>query len=286
MLRLLRLLVTLLTVTVLVGGDHLPRRLTFDDYAARAVWTWQAGGAAEIWRNGFVPTEDLSQMRQDVEKQISSDEEYGFAVAGPLPVTPKEARIRWDDGSTMRVPVIGARQALIALSPFEMEASAQDDRAYKMTAATFTTMRLRTLRGMATVPAWRLSFSNLPGPIDHVAVDRATLGTVEDAVGDHLAPDVRGFEVLDERTLRVSYDYGVCDSRETPTVHLRTDERPDVVVLGIKVRKRIGNGLCAGVGASGEGVVRLQEPLGSRVVLDAKSRLPICLHWPGPCRAG
>ncbi|GGT27078.1 hypothetical protein GCM10010176_084740 [Nonomuraea spiralis] len=30
--------------------------------------------------------------------------------------------------------------------------------------------------------AWRLYFSNLPGPIDHVAVDQAGLGTVEDAV--------------------------------------------------------------------------------------------------------
>ena len=186
----------------------------------------------------------------------------------------------------MRVPVTSARQALIALSPYQSEASAQDDRAYKMTAATFTTVRLRTLRGMATVPAWRLSFSNLPGPIDHVAVDRATLGTVEDAVGDHLAPDVRGFEVLDERTLRVNYLYDSCDSRDMPTVHLRADERPDVVVLGTEILERIGNSLCTGVGASGEDVVRLQEPLGDRVVLDAKSRLPICLHWSGPCRAG
>ncbi|MGW5687738.1 hypothetical protein [Nonomuraea sp. NPDC003754] len=283
----LRLLVTLLTVTALAGGDHLlSRRLTFDDYAVRAVWTWRTSGAAEIWRNGFVPTEDLSQMRQDVAERISSDEEYGFAVAVPLPATPKEAWIRWDDGSTMRVPVISARQALIELSPYDMEASAQDDRAYKMTAATFTTMRLRTLRGMATVPAWRLSFSNLPGPVDHAAVDRATLGTVEEAVGDHLSSDIRGFEVLDERTLRVSYDYGVCLGEKTPTVRLRVDERPDVVVLGIEVHEHIGNGLCAGVGASGEGVVRLQEPLGSRVVLDAMSRLPVCLRWSGPCRAG
>ncbi|MER6830332.1 hypothetical protein ABT352_30390 [Streptosporangium sp. NPDC000563] len=282
----LRLLVMLLTVTVLAGGDHLPRRLTFVDYAARAVWTWRTGGAAEIWRNGFVPTEDLSQMRQDVEQRISSDEEYGFAVAGPLPTPPEKARIRWDDGSTMRIPVISARQALIALSPYRMEASAQDDRAYKMTTATFTTMRLRTLRGMATVPAWRLSFSNLPGPIDHVAVDGAMLGTVEDAVGDHLPPDVMGFEVLDEHTLRVSYGYGICLGRKMSTIRLRADERPDVVVLGIEVDEHNGNGLCAGVGAFGEGVVRLGEPLGSRVVLDAKSRLPICLHWPGPCRAG
>jgi hypothetical protein len=273
-------------VPVLAGGDHLlSRRLTFDDYAVGAVWTWRTSGAAEIWRNGFVPTEDLSQMQRDVEKQISSDEEYGFAVAGPLPATPTGARIRWDDGSTMQVPVISARQALIAVSPFGMEASAQDHQAYKMTAATFTTMRLRTLRGLATVPAWRLYFSNLPGPIDQVAVDQATLGTVEDAVGDHLPSDVRGFEVIDERTLRVSYDYGVCLGQKIPPVHLRADERSDVVILGIEVHEHLRGGLCAGVGAFGEGVVRLQEPLGGRVVLDAKSRLPVCLHWPAPCRA-
>ncbi|MER5619970.1 hypothetical protein ABT061_02865 [Streptosporangium sp. NPDC002544] len=283
----LRLLATLLMLTLLVSDGHLlVGQLTFDDHAARAVWTWRTSGAAEIWRNGFVPTEDLSKMPHDVEQRISSDEEYGFAVAGPLPPTPDEARIRWDDGSTTQVSVISARQALITLSPYEEEASSQDDRAYKMTTATFTTMRLRTLRGMATVPAWRLYFSNLPGPIDHVAVDRATLGTVEDAVGDHLSPDVRGFEVLDERTLRVNYDYGVCLGRKMPTVHPRADERPDVVVLGIEVHERVGNGLCAGVGASGEGVVRLGEPLGDRVVLDAKSRLPICLRWSAPCRAG
>ncbi|MEU4538984.1 hypothetical protein AB0G15_29445 [Streptosporangium sp. NPDC023825] len=281
-----RLLLTLLMVTLLLSGGHLlVGQITFDDHAIRAVWTWRTSGAAEIWRDGFVPTEGLSKMRHDVEKQISSDEEYGFAVAGPLPATPEEARIRWDDGSTMRVPVIGARQALIELSPYEMEASARDDRAYKMTAATFTTMRLRTLRGMATVPAWRLSFANLPGPIDHLAVDRATLGTVEDAVGNHLSPDVEGFEVLDERTLRVSYDYGICLGEKRPTVHLRTDERPDVVVLGIEIRER-RIGLCTGVGASGEGVVRLREPLGDRVVLDAKSRLPVCLRWSGSCHAG
>jgi hypothetical protein len=34
---------------------------------------------------------------------------------------------------------------------------------YKLTGATFTTMRLKTVRGTATVPAWRLYFSNLPG---------------------------------------------------------------------------------------------------------------------------
>ncbi|GGT43831.1 hypothetical protein GCM10010176_104090 [Nonomuraea spiralis] len=276
-------------MTALARGDLLlPRRLTFDDYAARAVWTWRTSGAAEIWRNGFVPTGDLSQMKQNVKKKISRDEEFGFAVAGPLPATPKEARIGWDDGSTMQVPVISARQALVALSPFPSEASAQDDQAYKMTSATFTTMRLRTLRGMATVPAWRLYFSNLPGPIDHLAVDQATLGTIEDAVGDDRPYDITGFQVLDERTLRVNYQYGACLGRKPLTVRLHSDERPDVVVLGIEVHEHIPDGglLCAGVGKSGEGVVRLGEPLGDRVVLDAQSRLPICLYWRAPCRAG
>ncbi|MBN6054615.1 hypothetical protein JYK22_21920, partial [Nonomuraea sp. RK-328] len=273
-------------MTLLLSGGHLLiGQLTFDDHAARAVWTWRTSGAAEIWRNGFVPMEGLSKMPRDVEERIRRDEEYGFAVAGPLPAAPKEAWIRWDDGFTMQVPVISARRALIALSPYEEEASTQDDQAYRMTAATFTTMRVRTLRGMATVPAWRLYFSNLPGPVDHVAVDRAAAGTVEDAVGDHLPADVTGFEVLDERTLRVRYDYGVCSIQARPAVHLRSDERADVVVLGIEVQEHVGSGMCAGVGRSGEDVVRLGEPLGGRVVLDARSRLPVCLRRPAGCPA-
>ncbi|MFD9942654.1 hypothetical protein ACFWYW_23240 [Nonomuraea sp. NPDC059023] len=282
----LRLLVTFLAVTLLLsGGNFLSGRLSFDDHAASAVWIWRTSGAAEIWRNGFVPMESLSQMSREVEERIARDEEYGFAVTGPLPVTPEEARIRWDDGSTLRVPVISARRALAALSPFADVASARDDQAYKMTAATFTTMRLRTLRGTATVPAWRLYFSNLPGPVDYAAVDTATLGTVEKAVGDHLPADISGFEMLDARTLRVTFEYGVCGGRAIPSVRLRADERPDVVVLGVEVREHTGGGLCAGVGLRGEGVVRLAEPLTDRVVLDARSRRPVCLHRPAPCAA-
>ncbi|MFG2074228.1 hypothetical protein [Nonomuraea maritima] len=281
----LRLLAMLLTVTVLAGGDHLLLgRLTLHDHAIRAVWTWRTSGAAEIWRAGFVPTEGLNKIPRDVRKRISRDEEFGFAVAGPLPATPHRAQIRWDDGSTLRVPVISARQALIALSPYEQEASAQDERAYKLTAATFTTTRLRTLRGMATVPAWRMRFSNLPGPIVRVAVDRRTLGTVEDAIGDHLPADINGFEVLDERTLQVTYEYGICSRRRPPTVHPRAEEWSDVVVLGVEVQEQHpSGGMCAGVGAFGTGVVRLEKPLGDRVVLDARSRLPVCLHWEAPC---
>ncbi|MGW0811611.1 hypothetical protein [Nonomuraea sp. NPDC002799] len=283
----LRLLVTLVTVTLLFSGGHLlVGQLTFDDHAVRAVWTWRTSGAAEIWRDGFVPTEGLSKMAQDVEEQIRHDEEFGFAVAGPLPATPAGAWIRWDDGSAMPVSVISARQALVAQAPYAAEASPQDDRAYKMTGATFTTTRVRTLRGMATVPAWRMSFSDLPGPIVHVAVDRAAAGTVEDAIGDDRAAAVSGFELLDERTLRVSYDYGVCSPRARPVVRLRVAERSDVVVLGIDVQKRVSRLLCPGLGRSGEGVVRLGEPLGGRVVLDAKSRFPVCLQGTGPCRAG
>jgi hypothetical protein len=60
-------------------------------------------------------------------------------------------------------------------------------------------MRLETVRGMGTVPAWRLFFSNLPGPIDYVAVDQEALGTLEGAVGDHVAEDrVTDVERLDE----------------------------------------------------------------------------------------
>ncbi len=261
------------------------------EQVAQAVSTWRTTGAAEIWRTGFVPLEDLSKMPQKVRKQIGHDEEYGWVVAGPLPASPAGAQVRWDDGSTMQVPVIGPSEALVAVSPWPEEwiwpsrHTYPDGEAYKLTGATFTTMRLKTLRGMATVPAWRLHFSNLPGPIDHVAVDQKAVGAIEDAVGDSLPGDITDFEVLDERTFLVKYDYGSCGG-EPLDVTLRADEQPDVVVLGIDVPSQ-GSGPCAGTGRLGQDVIRLDEPLGDRVVLDATSRLPVlCRRAHNACRAG
>ncbi|MEV5744774.1 hypothetical protein AB0L30_32350 [Microbispora rosea] len=283
-----RLAGTLLaTVLLLSGSAGLRGRPTFGENAARAVSTWRTSGAATIWRTGFVPFEDLSAMPRKVREKIDSDEEYGWVVAGSLPAAPGEARIRWDDGSTMRVPVIGPREALMALSPWPEEYTFPDDEEYKLTGAAFTTMRLKTSRGMATVPAWRLHFSNLPGPIDHVAVDQKAIGTIEDAVGDYLLVDeqITAVEVLDERTLLVSYDYGSCTLGPLP-VSLRVREEPDVVVLGIDIPYR-APGPCAGVGEFGKGVIRLDEPLGDRVVVDAITALPVlCRRAQNTCRAG
>ncbi|MGW0806673.1 hypothetical protein [Nonomuraea sp. NPDC002799] len=275
----LRLVMTLLAMMLLLTSGRLligPR--TFEDHAAQAVWTWRLSGAEEIWRKGFVPAEELSAVPPEASERIAQ-EEYGWVVAGSLPAAPAEAQIRWDDGSTLRVPVIGARQALQALSPWPEEYTFPDDEVYKLTGADLTTMRMKTVRGMATVPAWRLSFSNLPGPIDHAAIDQAAIGTVKGAVGDHMAGDqsIADYELLDERTLLVTYGYGAC-GRAEPQVRLRMRVEPDVVVLGLDVLGQGGGGVCAGVGRSGRGVIRLDEPLGDRVVLDVLSRLPVLCH--------
>ncbi|MEU6429644.1 hypothetical protein ABZ860_27425 [Microbispora sp. NPDC046973] len=281
--HMVRLAAILLAAVLLLSDSSGMLGPTFEENAAQAISTWRTSGAAKIWRRGFVPLEDLSTMSRKVSERINT--EYGWVVAGPLPAPPAGAQIRWDDGSTMRVPVIRPREALMALSPWPENYTFPDDEEYKLTGATFTTMRLKTTRGMATVPAWRLYFSNLPGPIDHVAVDQKAIGTIEDAVGDHLAGDVSDFEVLDERTLLVDYEYGACVGEEPFDVTLRASERPDVVVLGLEMPYR-GYGICAGVGASGQDVIRLNEPLGDRVVLDEVSRLPVlCRRAQNTCHA-
>ncbi|MEV4159246.1 hypothetical protein [Nonomuraea dietziae] len=272
-----RLAATLLAVVLLLGDSSGLLGPTFEENVAQAVSTWRTSGAAKIWREGFVPLEDLSKMSREVSEQIDY-EEHGWVVAGPLPAPPAGAEIRWDNGSTTRVPLIGPRNALLALSPWPEEHTFPDDKEYKLTGATFTTMRLKTSRGMATVPAWRLHFSNLPGPIDHVAVDQKAIGTIEGAVGQPLSGDgITDFEVLDERTLQVDYGYGFCVGEEPFDVTLRASEKPDVVVLGLEIPYR-GHGPCAGVGKSGQDVIRLNEPLGDRVVLDEMSRLPVLCH--------
>ncbi|NUW30778.1 hypothetical protein HTZ77_05000 [Nonomuraea sp. SMC257] len=280
-----RLIMTLLAVVLLLsGGSYLIGPLPFEDQAARAVRTWRTSGAAEIWRDGFVPVGDLSAMSPDVLRKIQHDEEYGWVVAGRLPAAPPGARIRWDDGFTTRVPVVGPREAMMALSPWSEGETFPDDEAYHLTGAVYTTMRLRTPRGMATVPAWRLYFSDLPGPIDQVAVDRDAVGTIAGAIGRHASggDGVSDYKVVDERTLLVDYEYGSCGGGPL-AVTPRSSEWPDVVVLGLDVPYQ-GTGWCSGTGQSGQGVVRLDEPLGNRVVLDAASRLPVlCDHAPDAC---
>ncbi|MFI6603002.1 hypothetical protein ACIBHX_42740 [Nonomuraea sp. NPDC050536] len=286
--HMVRLAATLLVVVlVLGGGSGLTGRRTFGETAAQVVSTWRTSAAAAIWRTGFVPLEDLSRMPRKVSKQIGHDEEYGWVVAGPLPVAPARAQVRWDDGSMTRVPVIGPREALMALSPWPEGYSFPDGKAYKLTGATFTTMRLKTVRGMATVPAWRLYFSNLPGPIDHVAIDQEAVGTVEDAVSGPLPGDeeITDFKVLDGRRLLVSYEYGSCNA-DPLDIKVRVSEEPDVVVLGLDVPHQ-STSLCAGTGQSRQDIVRLDTPLGDRVVLDATSRLPVLCHRArNACHAG
>ncbi|MFE3447388.1 hypothetical protein ACFXJ8_00520 [Nonomuraea sp. NPDC059194] len=111
----------LMLVLLLSDGSVLIGPRTFGDHAAQAIWNWRTSGAAEIWREGFVPLGDLSSMPPEVREQIGRDEEYGWVVAGSLPAPPAEAQVRWDDGSTMRVPVIEPREALPALSPWPEE---------------------------------------------------------------------------------------------------------------------------------------------------------------------
>ncbi|GAB3158290.1 hypothetical protein [Microbispora hainanensis] len=277
---------TLLAAVLLLSDSSGLLGPTFEENAVQVVSTWRTSGAAKIWQEGFVPLEDLTKMSQEVSEHIDY-EWHGWVVAGPLPAPPAEARVRWDDGSTMRVPVIAPREALMALSPWPENMTFPDDKQYKLTGATFTTMRLKTSRGMATVPAWRLRFSNLPGPIDYVAVDQKAIGTIEGAVEERLSGEgITDVEVLDERTLMVKYEYGVCAGDEPFDVTLRVSERPDVVVLGLEMPYQ-GYGFCAGLGKSGRGVVRLDEPLGDRVVLDEWSALPVLCHRAqNTCHAG
>ncbi|TQS28071.1 hypothetical protein [Microbispora sp. KK1-11] len=272
-----RLAAMLLTVALLLSDSSGLLRPTFEEKAAQAASTWRTSGAEKIRRKGFVPLEDLSKIPQEVSEQIDY-EEHGWVVAGPLPAPPARAQIQWDDGSAMQVPVVGPREALMALSPWPEEYTFPDDKQYKLTRATFTTMRLKTSRGMATVPAWRLHFSNLPDPIDRVAVDQEAIDTIEDAVGERLWGDgITDLEVFDEHTLLVKYGYGFCAGEEPFDVTLRASEKPDVVVLGLEMPYR-GYGPCAGVGAFGQDVIRLNEPLGDRVVLDEMSGLPVLCH--------
>nr|SBP01216.1 hypothetical protein BN4615_P10732 [Nonomuraea gerenzanensis] len=58
---------TLVIVLLVLSGTPVPVGVprTFEDEAAQAVWAWRTSGAAERWRDGFLPVGELSAMPPD-----------------------------------------------------------------------------------------------------------------------------------------------------------------------------------------------------------------------------
>ncbi|WP_214317137.1 hypothetical protein [Nonomuraea sediminis] len=254
-------ILTLLAATASASAIPEP---TFSQRADAAIARWRSSGAAETWRHGYVPVGDTTAMSPRTAKAL--EDELTWRLRAGNPRGPAYGEIRWDDGSSLRVPLLTAGYVVTELAqsaPRPICGPPECD-IYEVTRAHMTTMRVETNRGPATVPAWRLWVKGVPGTVYQAAVDEERIAVSRDAM------PFRSYRPGPGSTLTFEVTHGSCDSVRRIFVR----EESDVVVVGAEVRMSAPDTMCDMMLRIDTRTVTLKAPLGSRAVINADAAIP------------
>lgn len=278
---LLAVLAGLLASTVLTacGQGTGPRAdvTGFDKRATAVAAAWRSSGAIEAWRTGLVPLGEFTQVlgfddRSDLKDAFAAGR---IGVSGTLPDTTGMGEVRFPDGSTKVVRLVGARTAYTAFIAAGQGPCPTDARCsgVVITGATLGTTMFLTNRGEATVPAWRFSVAGLTQPIIRVAIDPAAL-TVPPAptleAGDGRPPTDLGVEVasllgVSGNEIRYRVLIGACETNPRPLLH----EEPDIIVVGGTVTPQPAGSACTLNLVAAPVSVTTSKPVGDRPIVEA-----------------
>jgi hypothetical protein len=281
----------------------------FEERARVVANAWQAAAAGTAWQTGFVPLADLtipppSGFRDDGTKQAFISGWYAMRAVLPSG-TPATGAVRFPDGATLTVPLVGAKDAYDALDKGDPPcpgdpklppgpgtdsgpsalpgdgsvgtAAPHNCVSLTVTGATLSTTTLPTSRGAATVPAWLFTIAGLPEPVARVAVAASAVTPVP-SPSVPTAPQVSGLVSaqdltgVDGNTLTYRLGVGACDTDITPLVY----ETDHVVVVAGSVTTPT-EGACIAILKLHPVTVTLAKPLASRPVVDAATGRPLTL---------
>jgi hypothetical protein len=155
-----------------------------DEQARQALARWADAVAAHGDGPRFVPIDDGFGLVGDREPEIAANFKSAVmagqleAAPGVLPAgDPGTGEVRWDDGSTVTLPLRSAEAALHSLTE-----PRRDDcggcTPLRVTGARLVTVTTRTDRGPATVPAWEFALAGTAARITKVAVAASAAITV------------------------------------------------------------------------------------------------------------
>ena len=165
------------------AGSEFIRGLVCAARARQVVAQWQDSPAAWAWRAGLVllgPGE-LTAMPPDAgfaNQHQKNDFAAGrFRLAGALPRQALHGRIRWADGSTQAVPLLGAQAAFRQLAA-NQACAVPPCGELTITSARPAVVTVDTSKGPAVLPAWRFTMAELGWPVTEAAVASGTFVTL------------------------------------------------------------------------------------------------------------
>jgi hypothetical protein len=262
------------------GGQHGPG--AFVARARQVSAQWDRSAAARAWRTGLVLM-DASDLTPVPSTGFSTGRAKlafmsgHFRLAGALPAGPLPGIVRWADGTTLRLPSLTASAAFAELAterPCDIPSACDQ---LTVTGAEPGVVTVRTSRGPASVPAWRFTVAGLGWKVSEVAIARSAFVVLPgyDPIppAGRNTPGVTGVTAVsgNGRVLTVSFIGGACAA----TWGASRYESGSTVVVGSWERTSAGNAPCAAVGIGRTARVTLARPLGTRVVLDVASGLPL-----------
>ncbi|WP_420000220.1 hypothetical protein [Streptomyces boninensis] len=252
------------------GGDAQ----TLSHRARKVAAAWDGSAASADWRVGYHPIGDVVQLpsgglRTEADEQAYRDR--NFVLRGKLPVTwPKNGKVTWATGGSLTRPLVGADDSYRSHADGHLEGEPY----LTVSGAKLGSMRVATNRGPATVPAWLFTLEGYDSPLRQAAVIASKLPRppIKRALNVPGLP-LRGLVRIsvDGRSVTVTALHGSCD--EGPIVTAL--ETPSAVVLSPSVKNRDKSGLCTKQATTRSVTVKLDRPVGDRVLLDALTGKPV-----------
>ena len=267
-------------VTPSTAGQNGPA--AFAARARQVTAQWDRSPAARAWRTGLVLT-DPSDLTPVPSRGFSSGRAKlafmsgHFRLAGVLPAGPLPGIVRWANGTTLRLPLLSARAAFAELAAQRPCAVPGACGQLTVTGAEPGVVTVRTSQGRATVPAWRFTVAGLGWKVSEVAIARSAF-VVLPGYGP-IPPAGRNTQGVSEltavsgngRALTLIFTGGACDAAWGGYRY----ESGSTVVVGSWTRSSASNAACPAMGIGRRVHMTLARPLGTRVVLDVASGLPL-----------
>ncbi|MFJ5216817.1 hypothetical protein ACIP98_19120 [Streptomyces sp. NPDC088354] len=241
---------------------------------------WKGTEAARAWREGYYPLEDAVRLPDGAFHNEEDKLAYlhrNFTLRRALPgSTARHGHIRWTSGASLPATIMTARQAYETLDRDD-DGPGAGDAPLTVTEAVLGTTTLNTSRGPARVPAWLFTLDGYDTPLKRVAVapskpPRAPVRSLSE--GTDSGSPLYGLRSVaeDGRSVTVGAAHGACD--DGPTVDVL--ETRDSVVLSGGVRG-VDDGPCTMQLLVDPVTVRLDRPLGGRLLLDAFTGAPVTM---------
>ncbi len=191
-------------------------------------------------------------------------------------VVPPDGEVTGQDGTTTRVPLLSAQDAIVAIES-TTEAPCSDCMMLLVTAAELTSGPIQTSRGPATAPIWEFTVQGTAVKVTRVAIANPVV-VAPDEVGSQLGLAIDAASgPVGGTELTVGF-VGAPDPGDKPCGEDYTAEavESDLAVVVIVTRHpHLTIGACSAVGARRTATATLAAPLGDRVVLDLQTGAPV-----------